>query len=318
MSLNNQQKFDFNDINLMPKKCIVNSRSECDTSIIFGNFKFKMPIIPANMECIINEDLAVKLASNGYFYIMHRFGINQIDFITKMKSLNLISSISIGVNDDSFLLINSLRDTKLIPDFITIDIAHGHCIKMEKIIKYIKENLPNSFIIAGNVSSVDGVRDLDTWGADSIKVGIGPGKSCTTWPATGFGSRNCQASTIWNCSMFTNKPIIADGGIRVPGDIAKSLVLGANMVMVGGMLSGFEDSPGEKVETVDGYKKEFWGSASKFQSGKSNRVEGKKILVDYKDYSILKELTYLEECLQSSISYGGGNNLESLTHVNWY
>lgn len=318
MSLNNQQKFDFNDINLMPKKCIVNSRSECDTSIVFGNFKFKMPIVPANMECIINEDLAIKLASNGYFYIMHRFDINQIDFIGKMKKLNLISSISVGVNDDSFLLINTLKNSKLLPDFITIDIAHGHCIKMEKMIKHIKENLPNSFVIAGNVSSVDGVRDIDSWGADSIKVGIGPGMACTTWPNTGFGSRNCQASTIWNCSMFTSKPIIADGGIRTPGDIAKSIVLGASMVMVGGMLSGFEDSPGNCVSSNEGTFKEFWGSASVYQSGKNNRIEGKKILIPYKNHSIFEELNHIEECLQSSISYGGGNALDCLTHVSWY
>ncbi len=168
-------KFDFNDINLIPKKCIVNSRSECDTSLEFGNFKFKMPIVPANMECIINEELAIKLASNGYFYIMHRFDIDQVKFISKMKSLKLISSISIGVNKDSFLLIDELKNKNIIPDFITIDIAHGHSIKMETMLKYIKENLPESFIIAGNVSSSEGVKDLDDWGADAIKVGIGPG-----------------------------------------------------------------------------------------------------------------------------------------------
>lgn len=142
--------------------------------------------------------------------------------------------------------------------------------------------------------------------------------ACTTWPSTGFGSRNCQASTIYNCSLFTTKPIIADGGIRVPGDISKSIVLGATMVMVGGMLSGFKDSPGHLV-IVDGKnKKEFWGSASQFQSGKSNRIEGTKLLIDYKDRSILDEMKYLEECLQSSISYGGGNDLSCLNSVEWF
>ena len=141
--------------------------------------------------------------------------------------------------------------------------------------------------------------------------------ACTTWPSTGFGSRNCQASTIYNCSLLTTKPIIADGGIRVPGDISKSIVLGATMVMVGGMLSGFKDSPGHLV-IVDGKnKKEFWGSASQFQSGKSNRIEGTKILIDYKDRSILDEMTYLEECLQSSISYGGGTDLSCFAKVKW-
>ena len=188
---------------------------------------------------------------------------------------------------------------------------------MEKMIKYIKENLPTTFIIAGNISSGDAVRDLEEWGADAIKVGICPGSACTTWPSTGFGSRNCQASTIYNCSLVATKPIIADGGIKVPGDIAKSLVLGATMVMVGGMLSGFKDSPGHLVNVDGKNKKEFWGSASQFQSGKSNRIEGTKLLIDYKDRSILDEMKYLEECIQSSISYGGGTDLSCFNQVKW-
>jgi GMP reductase len=188
---------------------------------------------------------------------------------------------------------------------------------MEKMIKYIKENLPTAFIIAGNISSGDAVRDLEEWGADAVKVGIGPGSACTTWPSTGFGSRNCQASTILDCSLVATKPIIADGGIKVPGDIAKSLVMGATMVMVGGMLSGFKDSPGHLVNVDGKNKKEFWGSASQFQSGKSNRIEGTKLLIDYKDRSILDEMEYLEECIQSSISYGGGTDLSCFNQVKW-
>ena len=112
-------------------------------------------------------------------------------------------------------------------------------------------------------------------------------------------------------------PIIADGGIKVPADIAKSIVLGATMVMVGGMMSGFKDSPGNLIDLNGMKKKEFWGSASQFQSNKTNRIEGTKILVEYKDKSILDEMVYLQECLQSSISYGGGNSLSSLKNVKW-
>lgn len=317
-------KFDYNEINLVPRKCIVNSRSECDTSVILGNFKFKSPVIPANMECVLNEDLSIKLGENGYFYILHRFLSNEeiLLFINKVNLLNSTNSdikipisISVGVNKESYDLINDILNSSNKIDFITIDIAHGHSIKMEKMITFIKEKLPNTFIIAGNVSTIDAVNDLEKWGANAIKVGIGPGSSCTTYPATGFGSRNCQASTILNCRSTI--PIIADGGIKVPGDIAKSLVLGADMVMVGGMLSGFNDSPGDLIEVDGKLKKEFWGSASKFQSNKKNRIEGTKYLIDYKDHSILDEMNYLKECLQSSISYGGGKNLNSLKEVKW-
>jgi GMP reductase len=236
-------------------------------------------------------------------------------------------SISVGVNQESYDLIDALSNTwnplrddynkeRYNVDFITIDIAHGHSIKMEAMIKYIREKLPNVFIIAGNVSTLEAVEELATWGADAAKVGIGPGSACTTWPATGFGSRNCQASTILECSKHYI-PIIADGGIRVPADIAKSIVLGATMIMVGGMMSGFKDSPGSLIDVNGIKKKEFWGSASSFQSNKKSRIEGTKYLIDFKDRSILDEMVYLQECLQSSISYGGGSDLKSLKNVKW-
>lgn len=170
-----KDKFDFEDINLIPKKCIVDSRSECNTSVKFGNFIFKLPIVPANMECVINEEIALKLAENGYFYILHRFGVDQIKFISKVKEMGLVSSISIGVNEDSYTLIDNLIKENLQPDFITIDIAHGHSIKMEKMIKYIKARMDKSFIISGNISSPEAIADLEEWGADAIKVGVGPG-----------------------------------------------------------------------------------------------------------------------------------------------
>ena len=309
-------KFDFENINLIPRFFELDSRSQCDTTVLFGGNKFKLPVVPANMESIIDESLAEKLAKNGYFYIYHRFGVDVIGFMTKMKSQNLITSISIGVNEDSYQLINELIQKNLIPDYITIDIAHGHSKKMKDMLKYLKQNI-KSFIIAGNISTTEAVIDLESWGADSIKVGIGPGSACTTWYATGFGSRNCQASTVLNCSKVASVPIIADGGIKHPSDISKSLVLGATMVMIGGMFSGLSDSPGNVVNVNGILKKEFWGSASNRQSGKANRIEGKSILVDYKDRSVLDELKYIEECLQSSISYAGGSDLESLKSVKW-
>lgn len=311
-------KFDFENINLIPKKSIVESRNQSDTSIKFGNFTFQMPIVPANMEAVINTDIAIKLASAGHFYVMHRFDINQIEFIRQMKMLQLYSSISIGVNEDSYQLIEELIKLNLVPHYITIDIAHGHSVKMERMLKFVKEKLPHTFIIAGNISTPEAVEDLQSWGADAIKVGIGPGSSCTTYPTTGFGSRNCQASTVWECSKVSKVPIIADGGVKVPADITKSLVLGASMVMIGGMLSGQLDSPGKTVAKDGKPYKKFWGSASSHQSGKNNRIEGKVNLIELKDKTVLQEINYLKECLQSSISYAGGNNLEIFETTKWH
>jgi GMP reductase len=317
------QRFDFSDINLIPRKCIVDSRSECDTSVTFGGHKFLLPVVPANMECVINDEIAIKLAKAGYFYIHNRFTTNTIEFCKKMKELGLISSISIGVNQDSYELMTKLYELDLVPDFITIDIAHGHSVKMEKILDWIKKSFTKlPFIIAGNVSTPDAVRDLESWGADAIKVGIGPGSACTTYNATGFGSRNTQAYSVSECAKARGNLhtlIVADGGIKDPGDISKSLVLGADIVMVGGMFSALTDSPGSTIRGTDGVLyKEFWGSASAFQSGKTGRIEGTKKLLPLKQRSMLEEMDYIKECLQSAISYGGGSKLDCLKDVKYF
>jgi len=316
-----KKKFDFENITLIPNYSYVKSRSECKTTIKFGHLEFKLPIVPSNMESIIDSNLAIKLAKNNYFYIMHRFNINPVEFTSQMHRLGLYSSVSIGVNEDSYEYINQFVELGLCPEYITIDIAHGHCVKMKKMVKYIKENLPNTFLIGGNVSTPDAVEDLQKWGCDAIKCGIGGGSACTTYHSTGFGNRGWQANMILDCSKVSKVPIIADGSIKEHSDIVKSLVLGATMVMVGGMLSGYVDSPGEKVKNlVDGlWYKEFWGSASSLQSGKTNRIEGIRKLVPFKDYSIFTKLTQIEESLQSAISYAGGNhsNLESFNNVEY-
>jgi GMP reductase len=299
--------FDFDNITLLPNFSRVESRTECETSCKFGDHTFKLPVVPANMESIIDVDLAIKLAKEGYFYILHRFNIDEVAFVKMMKDMNLITSISVGVNEDSYNLINELVSEDLIPHFITVDIAHGHCIKMKKMIKYIKSKMSNVFLIGGNVCTPEAVEDLTDWGCDAIKCGIGGGSACTTYHSTGFGNRGWQASMIKKCAKISKVPIIADGSIKEHCDIVKSLVLGASMVMVGGMLAGYDESPGSLIEEGSKKYKEFWGSASSSQSGKTNRVEGIKKLIPYKNQSIFNKLTEVEESLQSAISYAGGN-----------
>jgi len=302
-----KNKFDFEDITLIPQFSYVDSRSECDTTCEFGKFKFKLPVVPANMESIIDVSLAIKLAEEGYFYILHRFNIDEVEFVKTMKELNLVSSISIGVNDDSYGLIDYLVSKDLIPDFITIDIAHGHSIKMKKMVSYIKNKMSDVFLIGGNVCTPDAVKDLTEWGCDAIKCGIGGGSACTTYHSTGFGNRGWQANMIEWCGRESKVPIIADGSIKEHSDIVKSLVLGASMVMVGGMFAGYDESPGKLIKSDDSLFVEFWGSASSSQTGKTNRIEGIRKLIPYKEKSIFSKLNDIQESLQSAISYGGGN-----------
>lgn len=309
--------FDYEDIQLVPNKCIVKSRSEIDTRIKFGPMTFNIPVVPANMQTVIDEKLAVWLAQNGYFYIMHRFDEDErLPFVKRMHDQGLFASISVGVKPKEHELIDELAAQNLVPEYITIDIAHGHSDTVIEMIKHIKQSMPEVFVIAGNVGTPEGVRELENAGADATKVGIGPGKACITKLKTGFGTGGWQLAAVRLCAKAASKPIIADGGIRNNGDITKSVRFGASMVMIGSMFAGHEETPGEVVEQ-DGQKyKVYYGSASQYQKGQYKNVEGKKLLVPYRGH-ISDTLREMQEDLQSSISYAGGKELMSLRKVDY-
>ncbi len=309
--------FDYEDVQLIPNKCIVNSRSECDTTVTLGKHSFKMPVVPANMQRIIDETIAETLAENGYFYIMHRFDEEaRVPFIKKMQQKGLITSISVGVKEGEYAFVETLAREGLVPDYVTIDIAHGHSNAVINMIQHLKKFLPETFVIAGNVGTPEAVRELENAGADATKVGIGPGKVCITKIKTGFGTGGWQLAALRWCAKAARKPIIADGGIRTHGDIAKSVRFGATMVMIGSLFAGHEESPGEtKVEDGVVYK-EYFGSASEFQKGEKKNVEGKKIWLRHKG-KLADTLVEMQQDLQSSISYAGGRDLEAIRKVDY-
>lgn len=309
--------FDYEDIQLIPAKCVVRSRSQCDTSITLGERTFRLPVVPANMQTIIDEKIAIYLAENSYFYIMHRFEPEKrLSFIKDMNKRRLFSSISVGVKADEYRFIEQLAGNQLSPEYITIDIAHGHSNAVIEMIQHIKKQLPKSFVIAGNVGTPEAVRELEHAGADATKVGIGPGKVCITKIKTGFGTGGWQLAALRWCAKAASKPVIADGGIRTHGDIAKSIRFGASMVMIGSLFAGHEESPGETIEKDGKLYKEYFGSASEFQKGEKKNVEGKKMFVSYKG-SLKDTLIEMEQDLQSSISYAGGTNLDAIRTVDY-
>ncbi|MBT2757019.1 GMP reductase [Mesobacillus foraminis] len=309
--------FDYEDIQLIPNKCVVNSRSECDTSVTLGGRTFKLPVVPANMQTIIDEKIALYLAENGYFYIMHRFEPEKrLSFIQDMKQRGLYASISVGVKEEEYGFIHQLAEEQLTPEYITIDIAHGHSNAVIEMIQHIKRYLPDSFVIAGNVGTPEAVRELENAGADATKVGIGPGKVCITKIKTGFGTGGWQLAALRWCAKAASKPVIADGGIRTHGDIAKSVRFGATMVMIGSLFAGHEESPGVTIEKDGKLFKEYFGSASEFQKGEKKNVEGKKMYVEYKG-PLQETLTEMEQDLQSSISYAGGTKLNAIRNVDY-
>ncbi|MGN6529138.1 MAG: GMP reductase [Burkholderiaceae bacterium] len=308
--------FDYDNILLLPRKCRVDSRSECDTSMALGGRRFKLPVVPANMKTVLDEGIARWLAANGYFYVMHRFDLDTVAFARAMREAGLIVSISAGVKPADYAIVDRLAAEGVGADYVTIDIAHGHAESVRRMIAHLKEKLPQAFVIAGNVGTPEAVIDLETWGADATKVGVGPGKVCITRLKTGFGTGGWQLSALKWCARVANKPIIADGGIRHHGDIAKSIRFGATMVMIGSLFAGHEESPGQTVEVDGKLYKEYYGSASDFNKGEYRHVEGKRILEPIKG-TLAETLREMQEDLQSSISYAGGSRVEDIRRVNY-
>ena len=308
--------FDYDNILLLPRKCRVESRSECDASVELGERSFRIPVVPANMKTVVDETICTWMARNGYFYVMHRFDLDSVQFVQRMKAQGLYASISIGVKKPDYDTVDQLAEQGLAPDYITIDIAHGHADTVQAMIACLKTKLPASFVIAGNVATPEAVIDLENWGADATKVGVGPGKVCITKMKTGFGTGGWQLSALKWCARVATKPIIADGGIREHGDIAKSIRFGATMVMIGSLLAGLEESPGKTVEVDGKLFKEYYGSASDFNKGEYKHVEGKRILEPVKG-TLEDTLREMEEDIQSAISYAGGKKLMDIRKVNY-
>jgi GMP reductase len=308
--------FDYDNVLLLPRKCRVESRSECDASVELGGRTFRIPVVPANMKTVLNESICEWMAQNGYFYVMHRFDLDNLQFTKSMQSKGVFASISLGVKKADYDTVDQMVAQKICPEYITIDIAHGHADSVKNMITYLKQHLPSAFIIAGNVGTPEAIIDLENWGADATKVGIGPGKVCITKMKTGFGTGGWQLSALKWCARVATKPIIADGGIREHGDIAKSIRFGATMVMIGSMLAGHEESPGKTVEVDGKLFKEYYGSASDFNKGEYKHVEGKRILEPIKG-KLAGTLREMEEDVQSSISYSGGKKLMDIRKVNY-
>jgi len=335
--INNPKRyFSYDQIRLIPEYYDGTNRNG-DTSVKLGNHTFKLPIIPANMKCCIDAGSAAMLSDSGYFYIMHRFD-DTLEFVKQANLINLdCISISVGVKPKDYELINYLAVTSnhMHVDFITVDIAHGHSRLGIEMIRHIRNKLPKVFVIAGNVCTKRGVNDLADAGADAVKVGIAQGGACTTHGKTRFGLPmfTCvQDAYTHNDDYNMHIPIIADGGIRTNGDIAKALVAGGTMVMAGSMFAALKDSPAKLVETgtktIIGeigwredhtntkYFKEYYGSASA-DNGNIKHIEGMKILLPSDDRTYLQKMEEIDQDLRSAISYAGGKDLTALKTVEY-
>ena len=307
------KEYSYDNIVLTPKYSEVRSRSNLDTSVEFLGKKFKSVAMPANMKCTIDFTKAEELSEAGYFYVLHRFYDydNIYNWVKNNQNLKTIS-ISIGVNEKDYELVNDLFVNKLRVDYITIDVAHGHHILVKEMIEHIKNhNFKNDAkIIAGNIGTIYAARDLNSWGADAVKVGLSMGKSCTTYNCTGVGTP--MFSTVANLS-YLDIPVIADGQIREVGDVCKALVAGGNMVMIGSEFAKCEDSPAKTIKNqVRPSLKEFYGSASSTNKGHDGYVEGKTVYLEMREETYEQYLDRINQGIQSCMSYAGVDNVDKL------
>ena len=188
----------------------VKTRSEIDTDINFLGKVFRLPVIPANMKCCVDFDICQFLDIKNYFYVMHRFDHDIFAFVKDANECCFNNvSISVGIQEKDRALIKNITKHKLRTTFITIDVAHGHHSKVADQIKFIKDILPDTMVIAGNVATPAGVEYLANAGADAVKVGIGGGYACTTKDKTGFTYP--MFSCVLECSKETNVPVIVTG-----------------------------------------------------------------------------------------------------------
>ena len=309
-----QSLFSYDDICLTPRYSDLNSRDEADTSVKFLGRKFSIPVVPANMIDVISLENARQLSKDGYFYIMHRFGNATQEAIDSDLNSSLLS-ISIGVKDEDRKFIGNLV---LTPSFITIDTAHAHHKNVSDMLRYLHTAFDPSYeerpkFIAGNVATADGYRFLCDSGADAVKVGIGGGSICTTRYKTGFHVPT--AYSVWECRQDDRYevPIIADGGAKHFGDVAKALVLGADMVMSGRWFAECIDSPAK----IEHGKKIYRGSTSYEAKGHNNHVEGQTIEIE-RACTYKERLEEIRQALSSAISYGGGRDLSCFNSVKWF
>ena len=302
----------YSSVYMVPKKCITKSRSDCDIAVTLGNIKFRNPLIPADMPSVVNFETCEAFAKLGMFYVMHRFGVSdkeQIKFVKKMNKEFGWSSISVGIKTTDLDLLETLYKNGAEPTYINIDIAHAYSDYCVSMIKEIKRLYPNIFLIVGNVASVEAVNYLYEAGADVVRIFIAPGSGCSTKDATGFFRASVEF--INECYIGSDCPVIADGGITSPGDVAKAIGAGAAMVMAGGILAGHDESPGNKIKINGVDKYCYYGNASFNNKKEKKHIEGKDYFIDPRG-PLINTIKRYEDGLKSAISYNGNIHIKDM------
>ncbi len=326
-----KQSLTYDDIQFIPSYSEITSRRNIKLwTQITKRYGILPPLVASPMDTVCDSKMAIEMMKLGGLGIIHRFMTieDQVKEVLKVKSVRTqemyenwgvmyddwhgeIKDIpvcaAVGANGDFYERSKALIEAGA--NVILIDVAHGHHENVKSAIQKVKSINSRVDVIAGNIATADAADDLIEWGADALRVGVGGGSLCTTRIKTGFGVPNvtclneiCAVSTI---------PVIADGGIRTSGDIAKAIALGADTVMLGSILAGTEEAPGSIIEKPNGLYKRYRGAASletKMTHGQEARnVEGESTVIPYKG-GVKYIIESVTDGLRSAFSYAGAKS----------
>lgn len=329
MRVRTKPGYSFDDVLLVPQHSKIASRDDVDLSTQLGdNLKLKLPIVSANMDTVTEAKMAIAMGQAGGAGVLHRFeDPNTIgEWCRACKDAKVPSIVSVGLDATSYTLAWGLAGQRQI-DAVCVDVAHGDHDRILELVAKLRKQMFFPDIIAGNVATGQAALRLARAGANIIKVGVGPGSVCSTRVVSGHGFPQLsaieevdQALTLEGMRSTNNRvAIIADGGIRYPGDIVKALAAGADAVMLGSLLAGTDEAAGERIVEDGIAYKTYRGMASlavqkEKRTDRKPRVEGVSARIPYRG-PVCDTLANLEAGIRSGLSYSGAANLAELREV---
>ena len=306
----------FDDVLILPQYSEIESRRDIDISTYLGDKKLQIPIISSPMDTVTGTKMATAMSAFGGLGIIHRYNSPEVQAeLVKSAIAHGAQNVGVAIGVTEEAVYRAQKCINAGANIVCIDVAHGHHILMRHALTILRNTFGDDVhIMAGNIATPQAYYDLAEWGADSVRVGIGGGSICSTRIQTGHGMPTLQS--VFDCaSSGVDIPIIADGGIRNSGDIVKCLAAGADAVMLGSLLAGADESPGE-IAIHDGQKiKVYRGMASKDAQlnwrGHYSSVEGVTSFVKSSG-PLSATLDDLERGIRSGLSYSGCCSLTDL------